>query len=107
MVGIFTIAECILGGIRQFEDKWNVHVIYEIFAFTLLMITVSWCVIGLIIGDFMMQFIVILALELAFPLYKAYYKYDENIPIFLMRKIITLVITLWIMAESIFSYYFC
>jgi len=106
-LGIFTVLECVLGGIRQFEDKWNMHVVYEIFSFTLLMITVAWCVVGLVIGDFIMQFIVILTLELAFPLYKAYYNYDENTLVFLMRKVITLVIAIWIMSESIFTYYFC
>lgn len=107
MLGIFTITECVLGGLKQFEDRWNMHVFYEIFSFSLLLATVSWGVIGLIIGDYVTRFLMILALELVFPLYKAYYGYKEKTAIFLMRKIITLFITLWIIGDSIFTFYFC
>jgi hypothetical protein len=107
MVGFFTLIECVLGSLRQFEDRLNVHAFYEIFAFTLLLITVAWCVVGIVIGDHISQFSTVLTLELAFPLYKLYYNYEEKVLFYITRKLITMIIVLWLMGEAIFNYCYC
>ena len=107
LLGLFPIADCVLGSLRQLEDRYNTHVFHEIFGFSLFLVTVTWGVIGLFIGDYLPQFIIMLILEIAFPLYKTITEYKEKPFIYILRKLIVLIIVLWVMSNAVYHYYFC
>lgn len=106
LLGLFPLADCILGSIRQFEDKYDVHVFHDIFGFSLFLVTITWGVIGLFIGDYLPHFIIMLILEIAFPLYKLSTGYEEGSHVYILRKLIVLIIVLWMMSDAIYHYYF-
>lgn len=105
MCGIFTFGECILSGLRQFDDKYNLHIVDELFGFSLYILTLLWSIGGIFLGgDYLVQFSIILCLELAYPIYKLLSDYEETVSIHLLRKLTVILICLWIMTDAFYTY---
>lgn len=107
MFGIIPILDAILGGMRQLEDRWNMHVFHEIFGFSLFLITIAWISVGMFFGHYFPQYLSLLALEFIIPAIGFISKYKEPPIVYLIRKCIALVVVAWIMADSIYNYCYC
>lgn len=107
MFGIIAVVDAVLGGMRQLEDRWNVHVFHEIFGFSLFLVTISWISIGMFFGHYLPQYLVLLALEFVIPAIAFISKYIEPPAVYLIRKCIALLIVCWIMADAIFNFCYC
>jgi hypothetical protein len=104
MLGIISVLEAVLCGFSQFEDKYNLHIYYDIFGFSLFIYTVLWSSIGVLFSDFMIHFIAILFLELAIPIGNYFLNYQEKLPIYITRKIVVLLLILWVMSKAVFQF---
>jgi apolipoprotein N-acyltransferase len=107
MFGIIPIVDAILGGMRQLEDRWNMHVMHEIFGFSLFLITISWISVGMFFGHYLPQFLVLLALQFVIPAIGFISGYEEDFKVYLVRKGIALIVVCWIMTDAVYNFCYC
>ena len=104
LCGLVAIMECVLASARQFEEENELHFLYRRLGFFLYLGSILWATIGIYYMLHPIHFGIILLLDLAFPVFKAYTHYTENTTQFIIRKSVIFIVTLCVIVEGFYQY---